>query len=126
MDAETRLQQFIAEHDPRHRLYYQALLKLGRELRGRLDWFRLEHLSLLADELAFEFEGAEILPHDLNPTSEAIGLVAAGTWGGTIEDRFLWTQRILGLVGEPSARERDLLLQEVRRCNLAQNARWSS
>jgi hypothetical protein len=122
---QSGILSILFQHDRRHVLFYLVLLELGLALRERLQWFDLAHLDLLADELDVDLLDFEIRPRKLAPTSEAIGLIAAGVWGEGPDERWKWRERLVGNLPAVSEEAREELLRQVSRLAFVKDARWA-
>lgn len=123
--AET-VMQAILQHDERHLLYYLVLLEISKALREAWPQFTLSHFALIADELDVDLLDVHIRPRVLSPTSEGVGLVAAGVWGEGPEARWTWKQRLIAAdLPEPTIHERAVLLERVERLPFVSRASWA-
>jgi len=116
----------LLNHDQPHRMYYLVLLEIGVRVRAAMPQFDVGHLALLADELDVDLLDYQIRPHDLEPTTEGIGLIAATIWGEPASERWKWKHKLNDAsLLDPSTADRDLLLARVLELRFVQTARWA-
>lgn len=122
----TNVMHVLLAHDQRHLLYYVVLLEIATSLRRDLPDFTLSHFVFIADELDIDLIDVQIRPYELDPTSEGLGVVAAGVWGEGAETRWLWKARLNAPdLPEPTLEDRETLLAAIRRLPFVRRAAWS-
>ena len=121
--------QIALENEPNHLRYFLFLLYAGRSLRQNLDDFSLADFVFIADEISVSLPSGEVHAPSLNPSSEAVGAVAAIVWdeSPTPMERWRWRAKILDHeLREPDEARKRSLLAAISRLPCIINARWTT
>lgn len=117
----------ILDNTQEHILYQLVLLAVSQHLVKTMPGFTLSHFAHIADRLNVDLHDAKVRPRLLFTSSEAIGMIAAATWGEPPSERREWKLRLLDpSLASPSAEDQDRILAHVRRLPFVVRAEWDA
>jgi hypothetical protein len=117
--------KLILDNGQEHILHQLVLLEIGAHLMQVMPDFALSHFAYIADRLNVDLPDAKVRPRLLCTSSEAIGMIAAATWGDPPAERREWKLRLNDpALRSPSVEDQARILVHVQRLPFVVRAQW--